>query len=264
MDTEATLAPIVSSNLNELISARLKNYIEQNGLRAGDKLPTEEKLSQNLGVSRTVVREALRSLEALGVVEARQGYGRVVCNFNFGAILNNLSYGLVFQNNDILQITDIRKALDSYFTGPAIRNLTEQDRAELVQLVGTMQERSRAGLGISEQDHRFHQLLFQRCNNPLALQLFEITWTVRLNAYDRDSALRESPPGTAHEHTAILEAILRKDVETARQLMLDHHWNTEERFRGRIKQEMQRTEMQRTEVRRIREEVREETIGVEP
>ena len=231
------LVPIITSNLNELISARLKEYIVQNGLRAGDKLPTEEKLSQSLGVSRTVVREALRSMEALGLVEARQGYGRVVCDFNFKAILSNLSYGLAFQTQDIVQITDIRKALDGYFVEAAMRNLTAADIAELSGLVNSMQKRVAVDLDITEDDYKFDRLLYERSSNTLALQLFEITWAVRLNAFDRDVALLEAPPGTAHEHAAILAAIIQRDVETARRLILAHHWNTEQRFRRRISEE---------------------------
>ena len=239
MATQA-LVPIVTSNLNELISARLKDYIVQNGLRAGDKLPTEEKLSQSLGVSRTAVREALRSMEAVGLVEARQGYGRVVCDFNFKAILGNLSYGLVFLSQDILQITDIRKALDAYFIEAAVHNLTAAEIAELSRLVDSMEKRVEAGLDITDDDYKFHRLLYERSCNPLALQLFEITWTVRLNAYDRDVALREAPPGTAHEHAGILEAIIQRDVEAARRLILAHHWNTEQRFRQRVAEVVQR------------------------
>jgi DNA-binding FadR family transcriptional regulator len=238
--TTQPLVPIVSPNLNEIISARLKDYIVQNGLRAGDKLPTEEKLSQSLGVSRTAVREALRSMEALGLVEARQGYGRVVRDFNFQAILNNLSYGLVFQSQDILQITDIRKALDGYYIEAAMHNLTTADMAELSGRVDSMQKRVDAGLDITEDDYQFHRRLYERSGNALALQLFEIAWAVRLNAYDRDVALREAPPGTAHEHATILAAIIQRDVETARRLLLAHHWNTEQRFRQRIAEEARR------------------------
>ncbi len=70
---DESLQPIVSPNLNDLISERLKDYIIQNRLQPGDKLPTEDSLAQRLGVSRTAVREALRSLEALGLIETR-GY----------------------------------------------------------------------------------------------------------------------------------------------------------------------------------------------
>ena len=64
-------------------------------------------LSNTLGVSRPAVREALRSMEALGIIEARQGYGRVVCDFTFDAILNNLSYGFAFLNHNFLQMLEI-------------------------------------------------------------------------------------------------------------------------------------------------------------
>ncbi len=235
-----TLLPLSDVNRNDLIQDRLKSYILQNRLQPGDKLPTEEMLAERLGVSRTAVREALRSLQALGLVEARQGFGRVVCDFNFQAILNNLSYGLAFQNRNILQVTEIRKALDSFFIEQAIANLSEADIAELAGAVARMAERSAQGLDISEEDHRFHALLYRAAGNPLAEQLFEIAWAVRLHAIDQDRVLKETPPGTAHEHAAILEAIRARDAARARELILAHHQNVERRFRDRIDEEAAR------------------------
>ncbi len=79
LSDSSALQPIAEFNRNQEIRNRLKRYIIQNKLRPGDKLPTEEALSNSLGVSRPAVREALRSMEALVIIEARQGYGRVVC-----------------------------------------------------------------------------------------------------------------------------------------------------------------------------------------
>ena len=231
------LRPIAYQDRHTLIQERLKDYIVQNKLKPGDKMPTEESLSEQLGVSRTAVREALRGLEALGIVESQHGVGRVIQPFSFVPILENLSYGLVFHNYSILQVTEIRKALDAYFVEQAITNLTEKDVETLSEIVELMQERTDAGQDMECEDHRFHELLYRRCGNPLALQLFEITWQVRLAALDRSRVLNETPPGTVQEHRAVLKAITQGDVVRARQLILDHHWNIEQRFRKAIERE---------------------------
>jgi DNA-binding FadR family transcriptional regulator len=225
---------ISSQNLNDLITTRLRQFILTNKLQAGDKLPSEETLARRLGVSRTATREALRSLEALGMVEARQGYGRVVCEFSFKPILNNLSYGLAFRSNNILQAIEIRRALDAYFIEPAIANLTPEDIAELTELVESMAKQTAGGLPITEEDYRFHAILYRCVDNSLALELFEITWALRLNVFIQNHDMREKPPGTALDHAMLLDAIKGHDVLRARELILSHHANTIELFKERI------------------------------
>jgi GntR family transcriptional regulator, transcriptional repressor for pyruvate dehydrogenase complex len=235
-----TLAPIAFQQRHDLIQQRLKEYIVQNRLQPGDRLPTEEVLANQLGVSRTAIREALRGLEALGMLGSQQGFGRVVLSFSFEPILENLSYGFAFLNNTILQITEIRKALDAYFVEQAMTRLTDDDLIQLARIVEVMKARNAGGQSMEPEDYRFHALLYERCGNPLALQLFEITWQARSAALDQPAALQEMPPGTAREHEELLAAIRERDVERARQIVVSHHWNAEERFRREIAQETQR------------------------
>lgn len=234
------LQPLEDLNRVALIENRIKDYIITNQLRPGDKLPTEEQLATALHVGRTAVRETFRRLEALGIVESRQGFGRVVREFNFDPILNELSYGLAFHSHDILQVMGIRKALDAYFIEDAIHNMQE---AELRQLAAIVQRMSDGGLNnphFRQADYEFHALLYRCCGNPLAAQLFEITWKVRMNALDRHAAMMEIAPGTVAEHQAILTAIQQKDVAIARELLVKHHWNMEQRFRNQIEQQIER------------------------
>lgn len=242
------LDPISSQSLNDLIASRLRQYILTNKLRAGDKLPSEESLARRLGVSRTATREALRSLEALGVVEARQGYGRVVSDFSFKPILNTLSYGLAFRSNNILQAIEIRRALDVYFVAAAIQNLKPGDIDTLSALVDGMADKAQRELPITEEDYLFHQLLYQRVGNPLALELFEITWTLRLNVMDHDLVLREKPPGTAADHALLLDAIRQGDITQAQKIIQAHHWNTIETFQERIDSQAGKEQVSTTEV----------------
>jgi DNA-binding FadR family transcriptional regulator len=235
-----TLAPIAFQQRHDLLQQRLKDYIIHNRLQPGDRLPTEEVLASQLGVSRTAIREALRGLEALGMLGAQQGLGRVVLPFSFEPILENLSYGFAFLNSTILQITDIRKALDAYFVELAIDRLSDDDLACLAQIVDAMRERNASGQSMEREDYCFHALLYERCGNPLARQLFEITWRARSAALDQPAALQEVPPGTAEEHAELLQAIQEHDVNRARRIIVNHHWNAEERFRREIAQGSQR------------------------
>ena len=89
-----------------------------------------------------------------------------------------------------------------------------------------------------QEDHDFHALLYERCGNPLAAQLFEITWKVRLHASDYHSAISEIQPGRVAEHVAILDAIKQRDVGLARERLLAHHNNIADSFRAQIEQQV--------------------------
>ena len=230
------LQPLAETNRTVLIERRIRDYIADNRLQPGDKLPTEEQLVTTLHVGRSAVRETFRRLEALGVVETRQGVGRVLRQFNFDPILNELSYGLAFLDQDILPVMEIRKALDAYFIEDLINQLTPADLDELGAIVQRMLDKDADAVSHAQADYAFHAFLYQRTHNPLAIQLFEITWKVRANASDQQAALVELAPGTAQEHVAILEAIRQKDVSKARALLIAHHWNFEQRFRKQMAQ----------------------------
>lgn len=221
-----------------LIENRIREYILNNQLQPGDKLPTEEQLAAQLRVGRTAVRETFRRLEALGIVESHQGYGRVVRDFNFDPILNGLSYGLVFHGHNIMQVLEIRRALDDFFIGEAIQKLQPDDIAELEVIVQHMIAGGEGNPHFHQQDHDFHALLYRRCGNQLAAQLFEITWTVRMHAIDRHVALSEMPPGIIEEHVAILAAIKAQNLTLARQRLHDHHNNTVASFQTQIDQQV--------------------------
>ena len=223
------------------IENRIKAYILKNQLQPGDKLPTEEQLAAQLQVGRTAVRETFRRLEALGIVESHQGYGRVVRDFNFDPILNGLSYGLVFHGHNIMQVLEIRRALDDFFINEAIQNLQEADIAALETIVQRMIAGGQDNPNFHQEDHDFHALLYRRCGNQLAAQLFEITWTVRIQAIDREIALSQMPVGIVEEHAAILTAIKACNVTLAREYLLNQHNKTAESFRDQIERQAAQT-----------------------
>lgn len=233
----ADIQPIEDINRIALIENRIKDHILEKGLRPGDKLPTEEQLANALQVGRTAVRETFRRLEALGIVQSHQGFGRVVRDFNFDPILNGLYYGLVFHGHNIMQVLEIRRALDDFFINVAIQNLQAEDVVQLEAIVQRMIEGGDDNPNFHREDHDFHALLYSHCGNPLAAQLFEITWTVRLHAADRHIAVSTAPPGIVAEHAAILAAVKQRDVALARKLLADHHDSIAESLRLQIEQQ---------------------------
>ena len=88
------LKKIGKQNIYQIANEEIKKYIIESGLKPGDKLLSEQELAINLGISRTSLREVLKGLQALGIIEVKPGDGIFLKEFNFDAILDNLSYSL--------------------------------------------------------------------------------------------------------------------------------------------------------------------------
>ena len=254
------LKPIVKTKLHEKITNALKQYISENKLRDGDRLPTERELTKSLRVSRTALREALQSMEDLGLIESVQGKGRRVRDFNFDAILQGLSYSLLFHTQSALDAIQVRQAVEAFFVKAAITKITPDDKTRLSEALKIMADPSTTYSQIGRADHEIHATLLQRAGNPLALQLFEIAWQVEARGLatfaeeivdpdlrqrqvalkvksrtDGDGAEQIVDPETRQrlvsEHKDLIDAVIEGDVAGAQKAILLHQMVTESLLR---------------------------------
>ena len=111
--------------LSSAIQEQIKRHITSHHLGPGDLLPPEGQLAAELGVSRGSVREAVKALESLGILEVRHGAGIVVREFNFDSLFDLLSYGLVFDQARIGDILQIRKWLEAAAIGEVVAQISD-------------------------------------------------------------------------------------------------------------------------------------------
>jgi DNA-binding FadR family transcriptional regulator len=101
MPKNIEIAPVQRAQLTEQVIERIKEYIEANDLRPGAKLPGERELSQSLGVSRNVTREAIRALQATGILDIQPGNGIFVAEFGFEALANHFNFVIRSQQHQL-------------------------------------------------------------------------------------------------------------------------------------------------------------------
>jgi len=222
------LKRLESTSRYQIIFERIKNFIVQN-LRPGDKLPPEKEIAAQLGVSRPSVREVLKSLEILGIIEIKRGEGTFVRSFNFDSILNNISYSISFNKDDLADILEVRKALECSFIGKVIENISPDRIRHLKDLLKKMGQRVQQGENFAAEDSKFHQTIFEGLNNRLLLELLDIFWNLLKNSGALDEPqLTES----LANHKKVLEAIEDKDVKGARKRLAEHFKYGEKRIKG--------------------------------
>jgi DNA-binding FadR family transcriptional regulator len=190
--------------------ARLRDFIAEAGLGPGDRLPPEAVLAERLGVSRLSLREATRSLQTLGVIEARHGNGLFVSAFSFRPLIEQLPYGLAAAG------TGMEVGLM-----PAVARLNPQvELAECARLADEMTALEGAGKAITEVDKRFHLLLYRALGNPLVDNLIEVFWELFTRLGDSIPVPPEGGRGAVH--LQIIRALQAGDAGESIAAMQQH------------------------------------------
>lgn len=215
--------------LNRAIQDQIKQYITTNRLRPGDLLPPEGQLAVDLGVSRGSVREAIKALESLGIVDVRHGDGVRVRAFNFDSVFDLLSFGIVFDPVKVVEILQVRIWLEEAAVGDAILCITEGALAEMDTVLARWTEKAAKNADTSEEDRSFHQLLYSGLNNESLSRLIDIFWLI-YHAMPLEDIPDWQPLGTVEAHRELLVAVRGRDVQLTRQRMRDHFRNLERRI----------------------------------
>lgn len=165
------MRPINRVKLTENIIEAIVEYASSQNLKTGDRLPSERELASALMVSRPLLREALRKMESLNLVEVLPGKGIFIKT----PLKNNMSY-LVLHidgNKKNLEILKVRRALEKLAVEEAIKNITAAEMEELERRLNLLEEKQRRGEDSREANWAFHSLIYQAANNKLLFDILE-------------------------------------------------------------------------------------------
>lgn len=222
-----------SPNLLEATIAGIRTMIREEGLHAGDALPSEAALAQRHGVSRTVVREALRSLAALKVVELANGRRARVGAPDAQALSAQLEHTVQIGRISILQVLDVRRALERRTAMLAAMRRSDAQAAEMLHVVALMEEAVESAAPdavetVMEQDIALHELIAAAGGNALfsiLVQSYAVitrqTWGIGWHARGTQQERRRN----IALHRRLAEAIAARDAAGAEALMEEHFDN---------------------------------------
>ena len=162
----------------KLVALAIKEFIESNGLKKGDALPAEAAFAQQLGISRPSLREGVKALESVGVLESRHGEGVFVADFSFDPIVDNLPYSLLADDAQLLHLLEVRTALEVGMIPKIVQIVPAQDLIKLRQLASRMHELALRDISFEDEDREFHATLFWCLNNPFLNRLVDLFWQV--------------------------------------------------------------------------------------
>lgn len=199
--------------------------IKRRGLKPGQRLPAERALVRQLGMSRTSVREALRTLEGLGVVEVRPGRGTFLrTDVQSGLRAQGWEEYLSRQRDRVLDILEVRELLDARAAALAARRASPDEIAALEDLLREMGKAVEANDvdALVDVDIRFHSLIARISRNALLAELASSMLHALRDDREATFRLPGRPMRSLQEHRAILNAIGRGEAEAAERHMRRH------------------------------------------
>ncbi|MGZ5713854.1 MAG: FadR/GntR family transcriptional regulator [Caldimonas sp.] len=230
----AAAPPLVAERLSDRLAARLGDEIDAGRLRPGDRLPTEQRLADAHGVSRTVVREAVHQLKSRGLVRSRQGSGVYVTAAPSGGALT-LDLSLISSIEDVLRVREVRRALEAETAALAAERASRLQVAALRRALRAIDRSAAEGRDGVEEDLAFHRLLAQAAGNPHFGRLLEFLeqYTVESMRVTRhnDATRADFVEAVRNEHHAIVDAIDAGDAALARRRAVQHMRGGDRRMR---------------------------------
>lgn len=191
----------------------IRTYIIENNMSAGDLLPTEQTLCEQLGISRNVLREALKSMELMGMVRACPGRGTAVQEFNLDFIFQNVLFFSIGEAEEktIRDMLDMRRTLELAYMTQAFYAISEEDIAHLRECSSKIRERWSHQEYFSDVDMEFHLTLFRPLKNDALLSFLKSIWAVD-ESFEMEQK-RNHLDNTIAKHEAIVDALEHHDYE---------------------------------------------------
>ncbi len=207
----------------EEVADRIEQFIVENHYKEGDFLPTERRLTELLGVSRTVVRESYKMLAQKGLLDIRPGKGALVTKPKASIIGDMLTLHLSFTKGDsIKNLVEIRRTLEVEIAGLAATRRTNADLKALEQTVETMIANKGNQAICNEADLNFHLALAEATQNELYRILLEPVRGLLLGAMSQVYNVAHATEEAIAHHREILDCIRARGGDEARRAMKSH------------------------------------------
>jgi len=206
--------------LSEKVSAQIIKYIKENRMQKGDRLPNEKKLMEQLNVSRTTIREAMRILSSRSIVVIRQGSGTYISNFP-GVTEDPLGLQFKYDKEKVLMdLLELRYLMEPVIASCSAQRASKEEAREIQRLASKVSECIKSGVDHAEQDVEFHCKIAQSTGNDVLNVLFpEIVNGIRMfTTLLGDRIIK----GVVLDHERIAQAIIDGDAEGAYNAMLVH------------------------------------------
>jgi GntR family transcriptional repressor for pyruvate dehydrogenase complex len=218
----------------EQVAAQIQELIASGALRPGDRLPPERELATKFGVGRSSLRDAIRTLEVMGIVESRQGSGTVVRDLSTDSLVVPLASVLAHKRELVIELLDVRRMIEPALAARAAANATAEELAKLEDILRRQADKVRRGEPSIEEDSEFHYTIALAARNGVVLRVIDVLMDLLRESRARSLQVKGRPERSCAGHRRILRAIKRRDGAAAEAAVLKHLKEIEEVVTGQL------------------------------
>src|SRR3954466_1029105 len=206
----------------EQVAEQIQKLIAEGSLNPGDRLPPERELATRFGVARSSIRDAVRTLEVMGILEPRQGAGTVVRDLSADSLVVPLATVLVRKRELVEELLDVRRILEPALAARAAKNATADEVMELEDILRRQREKMRRGEPTIEEDSEFHYAIGRAARNSVVLKVLDILMDLLRESRARSLQTQGRPERSYAGHRRVLRAIKRRDPDAAEKAVRKH------------------------------------------
>lgn len=197
-------------------------------LQPGDKLPSERELAETLRVSRSSIRDAIRSLELMGMVEPRQGAGTIVREISSASLVHPLANALKRKEELIGELLDFRLMLEPQLASRAANRVSPDDLSEMEEILDRQEKKLRLAESTIREDSEFHYAIALASGNSVVLKVLDTLMDLLRESRERSLQVDGRPQKSLAGHRRILAALKRHDADGAKAAMRRHIQDVQE------------------------------------
>ena len=204
------------------VSEQIQQLIAQGTLKPGDRLPSERELSMQLGVSRSSVRDAIRTLEVAGILEAHHGRGTVIRDLSTDSLVVPLATVLVRKRDMVSELLDVRRMIEPGLAARAALHANPAQIAQLEDILRRQREKMARGEDTMLEDSQFHRTIALAAQNSVVLRVLDVLMDLLRESRSRSLQVRGRRERSYAGHVRLLNAIKRRDPRAAERAARQH------------------------------------------
>ncbi|MDD3114073.1 MAG: GntR family transcriptional regulator, partial [Candidatus Izemoplasmatales bacterium] len=207
----------------------IKQYIDDNDMHPGDRLPTEQELESIFNVSRRVIREALKSLEALGIVKIKAGDGVYVSEFDYSKLARHFLFSLSREGVNFSDVQEARILFEQMVLEQVIDRLEESTYSELERIIDAMDKAETMEEKLAV-DLAFHHTIMGTVKNPILIEFSAVIREFFIRAQQEVDGSEIKTEVEKQKHRRLLETLHKRDLAAAKAVISEHITGNQEYF----------------------------------
>ena len=219
---ELAFTAVRKTRVFEDVARQIQRLIVDGVLKPGELLPPERQLAEQFGVSRTSVRDAIRTLELSGLVVARHGEGNVVADVSVETLVAPIATLLLRKRRLVAELLDVRRMLEPALAARAAMHATAGEIARLEEILRRQREKTARGESTVEEDSQFHYAIALAARNSVVRTLLDVLMDLLRETRSRSLQVPGRLERSLAGHRRVLDAIRRHDAAAAERAVRQH------------------------------------------